>query len=140
VKSVISAIKTFLSSEISSIDNSILWSCLDDDVDDAILLKQLGNLEPHNNAEEGMLSSTSRAARILFLRRNVLRCLQNNIVKMKKSNYGVRPMPLCHSDSLSLRGISRIFGMTISLSTLLDIMNKVRRNAGQLLLLHFNPL
>ena len=136
MKSVISAIKTFFTSEINNIDNSTLWSCLDDDVDDAILLKYLGNLEPHENAEEVMSPSTSRAARILFLRRNVLLCLQNNIVQPKKNNYGVRPMLHCHSDSLSLRGISRIFGMTISLSNLLDIMNKVRRNSDPLLLLY----
>jgi hypothetical protein len=83
-----------------------------------------------------MSPSTSRAARILFLRRNVLLCLQNNIVQPKKNNYGVRPMLHCHLDLFSLRGISRIFGMTISLSNLLDIMNKVRRNSGPLLLLH----
>ena len=136
MKSVISAIKAFVSSEINNIDNSTLWSCLDDDVDDAILLKYLGNLEPHENAEEAMSPSTSRAARILFLRRNVLRCLQNNIVQLKKNNYGVCPMLHCHSDTLSLRGISWIFGMTISLSNLLDIMNKVRRNSGPLLQLH----
>lgn len=136
MKSAISAIKTFLSSEINNIDNSTLWSCLDDEVGDAILLKHLGNLEPHANAEEEMSPSTSRAAGILYLRRNVLRCLQNNIVQSKKNNYGVRPMLHYNSDSLSLRGISRIFEMTISLSNLLDIMNKVRRNSGPLLLLH----
>lgn len=127
----------FLTSESNTISNSILWSCLDDDVDDAILLKHSGNPEPHENAEEDI---SSRASRILFLRRSVLRCLQNNIIQLENKNYSLRVMPhreskCYHSGSLSLRGISRVFGMTISLSNLLNFANEVRRNAGPLILL-----
>jgi hypothetical protein len=124
--------KIFFSSDITTIDNSIFWSCLDDDADDALLLNHLGKLEPHKTTEEHMESSTSRAHGILFLRINILRCLQNNIVQSK--NKHCRPMPhrgrkRCHLGSLSLSGISRIFGVTMSLSKLSNIMNKVRIKA-----------
>ena len=131
----------FLSSDINTIDNFIFWSCLDDDADDALLLGHFGKLEPHEKTEEDMPSSTSRAHRIFFLRRNILRCLQNNIVQSKNKNCCVRPMPhhgsnCCHSGSLSLSGISRLFGMTISLSKLSNSMIKVRRRLLSIDFLH----
>jgi hypothetical protein len=119
----------FFSSDITTIDSSIFWSCLDDDADDALLLNHLGKLEPHITTEECMGSSISRAHGILFLRRNILRCLQNNIVQSKNKNCCPmlhRDRKRCHLGSLSLRGISRIFEVTMSLSKLSKIMNKVR--------------
>jgi hypothetical protein len=122
----------FFSSDITTICNSIFWTCLDDDADDALLLNHLGKLEPHETTEECMGSSITRAHGIIFLRRNILRCLQNNIVQSMNKNSC--PMPhrntkRCYLGSLSLRGISRIFGMTMSLSKLVNIMSKVRRAA-----------
>jgi hypothetical protein len=127
VKSIIGAMQIFLSSNINAISSSILWSCLDDDVDDAILLKHFNNSLDQNENSMGALSSfTLRASRIYWLRSNVLRSLQNNIIQMNSSTNSA-----CYR-SISLCGISRVFGMTVSLSDLMNVKNKVneRPNDG----------
>ena len=118
------AIEMFLSSQINTIDNSILWTCLDDDMDDAILLEHYGG--------ETTCSSVSRAFRILRLRRNILLYLQHNIIQLNNDNTGsLVPHPerkLQHSDVRSLCGISRVFRMAISLTPCLNNIGKVRRD------------
>ena len=112
--------KLFLSSNINTISSSILWSCLDDDVDDAILLKHFNNsLDQNENSMEALSSFTLRASRIYWLRSNVIRSLQNNIIQMNSSTNSA-----CYR-SISLCGISRVFGMTVSLSNLMNVKNKV---------------
>mmetsp|Transcript_12466 Transcript_12466/g.22256 ORF Transcript_12466/g.22256 Transcript_12466/m.22256 type:complete len:709 (-) Transcript_12466:67-2193(-) len=114
------AIEMFLSSQINTIDNSILWTCLDDDMDDAILLEHYGG--------ETTCSSVSRAFRILRLRRNILLYLQHNIIQLNNDNTGsLVPHPerkLQHSDVRSLCGISRVFRMAISLTPCLNNFGK----------------
>ena len=127
VKAIVSAIEMFLSSQINTIGNSVLWSCLDDDVDDAILINNLGNPKPPNGiAGETNGSSVSKAFRILRLRRNILRYLQHNIIQLNSEK--ARGGELQHSDALSLRGISRVFHMTISLTLCLNNNGKVRKD------------
>ena len=127
VKAIVSAIEMFLSSQINTIGNSVLWSCMDDDVDDAILLNNLGNPKPPNGiAGETNGSSVSKAFRILRLCRNILRYLQQNIIQLNSEK--ARGGELQHSDALSLRGISRVFHMTISLTLCLNNNGKVRKD------------
>ena len=110
----------FLSSNINAISSSILWSCLDDDVDDAILLKHFNNsLDQNENSMEALSSFTFRASRIYWLRSNVIRSLQNNVIQMNSSTNSA-----CYR-SISLCGISRVFRMTVSLSNLMNVKNKV---------------
>mmetsp|Transcript_10940 Transcript_10940/g.24151 ORF Transcript_10940/g.24151 Transcript_10940/m.24151 type:complete len:646 (+) Transcript_10940:312-2249(+) len=70
-----------------------------------------------------MPSSITRATRIFRLRRNILQYLQHNIIQLKH--------PVLHSEGkwhhsgvLSLRGISRVFRMTISLSPYFNNIDK----------------
>ena len=112
--------KIFLASDVNAISSSILWSCLDDDVDDAVLLKHFNNsLDQNENSMEALSSFTLRALRIYWLRSNVIRSLQNNIILMNSSINSA-----CDS-LISLCGISRVFGMTVSLSNLINVKNKV---------------
>jgi len=112
--------KIFLASDVNAISSSILWSCLDDDVDDAVLLKHFNNsLDQNENSMEALSSFTLRALRIYWLRSNVIRSLQHNIILMNSSINSA-----CYS-LISLCGISRVFGMTVSLSNLINVKNKV---------------
>lgn len=122
MKSIISAMKLFLSSDINAINSSILWSCLEDDVDDAILLKHFNNgLDQNENSMEALSSFTLRASKIYWLRINVIRSLQNDILQLNSSSNDTR----YSSGSVSLCGISRVFGMIASLSNLMNVKSKV---------------
>lgn len=125
----------FLSSEANTIGSSILWSCLDDDVDDAILLETFKGIKPKDSTEKGTSSSISREARILRLRTNILRRLQHNIINNKTG------LPVSDSEGqqqhygvVSLHGISRVFRMALSLMPYLNKIDKVSRD---LLLIHY---
>lgn len=109
--------KIFVASDVHAISSTILWSCLDDDVDDAVLLKHFNNsLDQNENSMEALSSFTLRASRIYWLRSNVIRSF---IILMNSSINSA-----CYS-LISLYGISRVFGMTVSLSNLMNVKNKV---------------
>ena len=114
LKSNVNSIESFLSSDINTIDNCILWSCIEDDADDKILLDSL-----KSNLSEASSSSSSR---IIHLRMHILQYLQQNIIQL--NNTTVKPLGK-YSDDISLSGIARVFQLTISLSPYLDD-NKVR--------------
>ena len=114
LKSNVNSIERFLSSDINTIDNCILWSCIEDDADDKILLDSL-----KSNSEV----SSSSSSRIIHLRMHILQYLQQNIIQL--NNTTVNPIGK-YSDDISLSGIARVFQMTISLSPYLDY-NKVRK-------------
>jgi hypothetical protein len=125
------AIETFMSSNVNTIDDSILWSCLDDDADDDVLLEHIQNLKPREIAKGEKSLSNSRASMIIRLRRNIIRYLQQNIIKMNSNTFSRRMLypdeMLRQPDSVSLRCISRIFSMTVSLSIASNKISKVRR-------------
>ena len=127
----------FLTSDINNIDNSVLWSCIDDDMNDAILLEGLGKSlceEEDSEQSPAAAAASLRASRIIRHRTHILTYLQQNILQLL-NNTSVR-LPMLYSEEkcqaysnnvLSLRGIARVFRMTVSISTYLDGSNKVRR-------------
>ena len=127
----------FLTSDINNIDNSVLWSCIDDDMNDAILLEGLGKSlceEEDSEQSPAAAAASLRASRIIRHRTHILTYLQQNILQLLNNNSVRLPMPYseekCQAYSnnvLSLRGIARVFRMTVSISTYLDGSNKVRR-------------
>ena len=127
----------FLTSDINNIDNSVLWSCIDDDMNDAILLEGLGKslCEEEDSEQSAAAAAASlRASRIIRHRTHILTYLQQNILQLLNNTSVRLPMPYseekCQAYSnnvLSLRGIARVFRMTVSISTYLDGSNKVRR-------------
>jgi hypothetical protein len=100
-------------------DNSILWTCLDDDVDDAVLIDLYGG--------EVARFSESRAIQILHLRRNILRHLRQNIIQLNSDNSLTLDPEKNAQHSLSLLGVSRVFRMAISLTPCLNTIGQVRR-------------
>ena len=126
----------FLTSEVNNIDNSVLWSCIDDDMNDAILLESLGKSLGEEEDSEQSPAASSRASRIIRHRTHILTYLQQNIIQLLNNTSVRLPMPYseekCQAYSnnvLSLRGIARVFRMTVSISTHLDGSStyKVRR-------------
>ena len=127
----------FLTSDINNIDNSVLWSCIDDDMNDAILLEGLGKSlceEEDSEQSPAAAAASLRASRIIRHRTHILTYLQQNILQLLNNTSVRLPMPYseekCQAYSnnvLSLRGIARVFRMTVSISTYLDGSNKVRR-------------
>jgi len=114
LKSNVNSIERFLSSDINTIDNCILWSCIEDEADDKILLDSL-----KSNSE----TSSSSSSRIIHLRMHILQYLQHNIIQLNNTTVKLLGR---YSDDISLSGIARVFQMTISLSPYLDD-NKVRK-------------
>jgi len=114
LKSNVNSIERFLSSDINTIDNCILWSCIEDEADDKILLDSL-----KSNSE----TSSSSSSRIIHLRMHILQYLQQNIIQLNNTTVKLLGR---YSDDISLSGIARVFQMTISLSPYLDD-NKVRK-------------
>ena len=127
----------FLTSDINTIHNSVLWSCIDDDMNDAILLEGLGKSlceEEDSEQSPAAAAASLRASRIIRHRTHILTYLQQNILQLLNNTSVRLPMPYseekCQAYSnnvLSLRGIARVFRMTVSISTYLDGSNKVRR-------------
>ena len=133
----------FLTSDINNIDNSVLWSCIDDDMNDAILLEGLGkSLGDEEDSEKSptvaaAAAASLRASRIIRHRTHILTYLQQNILQLLNNDSVRLPMPYseekCQAYSnnvLSLRGIARVFRMTVSVSTYLDGSNKVRQRGN----------
>ncbi|KAL7538585.1 hypothetical protein ACHAXR_010064, partial [Thalassiosira sp. AJA248-18] len=136
VKSTVTAMEIFLTSAINNIDNSILWSCVEDDADDGVLLENLGNTKSRGNDRKVTCSSFPMALRIIRLRRIILRYLQHNIIQLNNEKTGYL---VPHSEgklhALSLSGISRIFCMTVSLTPCLNDFNKLTDCAFSLIIL-----
>ena len=139
VKSYVGAMERFLTSDINTIHNSVLWSCIDDDMNDAILLESLGkSLGKEEDSEQSpAAAASSRASRIIRHRTHILTYLQHNIIQLLNNTSVRLPMPYseekCQAYSnnvLSLRGIARVFRMTVSISTYLDGSNKVRQRGN----------
>ncbi len=128
LKSIISAIDMFMSSKANGIDDTILWTCLDDDIDDEALVKDMQSHSPRVSAQEENSSHCPRISMILRLRRSILECLLKNVLQMNsKSSSASLMMPFeltrPRQYSVSLRGISRLFRMTISLLDIHVISN-----------------
>ena len=129
----------FLTSDINTIHNSVLWSCIDDGMNDAILLEGLGKSwgdeeDSEKSPTVAAAAASLRASRIIRHRTHILTYLQQNILQLLNNTSVRLPMPYseekCQAYSnnvLSLRGIARVFRMTVSISTYLDGSNKVRR-------------
>ena len=128
LKSIIIAIETFLSSKANHIDDTILWNCLDDDIDDDAIVEDMRHIDPRGIAQGGNSSHGSRTSMILKLREFILERLLHNILQMNSNISSASRMP--HSevprrqqDSVSLRGTSRLFRMTTSLLDVYFINN-----------------
>jgi len=106
IKTISKSIDIFLSSQINTIDTSILWSCLDDDLDDKVLIDLYGR--------DTVCSSDTRAIQILRLRKNILQHLRQNIIQLTNGNSHV--LYLEKKGSISLVGVSRVFRMAILLT------------------------
>ena len=126
IKYSVTAMERFLSSEMNTIGNAILWSCMNDDVDDTILLDNLGKSDHHQ--EEGGLSSVSavRVSRIIRHRGHILNYLEQNIIHLNNKTYSFGKKSQ-QSGVLSLPGVARVLRLTVSLSAYLDHTNEVRR-------------
>ena len=130
VKSYVRAMERILTSDINTIHNSVLWSCIDDDMNDAILLESLGkSLDGEEDSEQSPApaAASSRVSRIIRQRTHILTYLQQNIIQLLNNNNNVRlQMPYveeecqAYLDVLSLKGIARVFRMTVSISTHLN--------------------
>lgn len=116
VKTVVDSFKAFLSSRDIKIGGSVLWSCLDDEVDDGILRQHYGCKK---------VSENSTVLRILRQRKNLLQSLQHII--QHSSN----------QESLLLPGIARVFRMTIFLTPRLSDTRKVRAFMMLKLIMHY---
>ena len=127
IKSILSAIDMFMSSKANCIDETILWTCLDDDIDDEALVKDMQSHNPRLSAQEDNSSRFPRISTILRLRRSILQCLLHNVLQMNSKSWSASSMPSESTRpqqySVSLRGISRLFRMTISLLDIHVISN-----------------
>jgi hypothetical protein len=106
-----------MSSKANAIDDTILWTCLDDGNDDDALVKDMRSLMQRDSAQEE-ISNSSRVSSILLLRRSIIQCLLHNVLNSKSSFtsfMSLSDLTRRQLDSVSLRGISRLFRMTISL-------------------------
>ena len=121
--------------------SSILWNCIIDDVDDDILLEIIGATSATRETLSGestvppshSYATTSRACRIIRLRRDVLRQLQHNVIQLNneklpvKNDYDLldcnRDIP--HFSALSVLGFSRVFSMAMSLTAYLNRVSNV---------------
>lgn len=107
-----------MSSRINNIDNSIYWSCLEDDADDALLLEHFENIMKSTRNE----SESSSAASIIRLRKNIFQRLQQNILLLNddsRETYS-EGNGLQRSETLSPSGIARLFRLTVLLVPFLN--------------------
>lgn len=123
VGAITKAIETFMASEINIIHSSILWDCLDDDADNAIIVEHLkGYKRPTENTEEALSSSFQKASLICHSRINILRKLQHSFLHLDNTDR----LPGTDSDGfISPCGISRVFRMAASLLSHLGHIAKV---------------
>lgn len=126
LKSCAAGIGLFLSSRVNTIGNSILFCCLDDDADDALLLEYFGVPNPQEDGDKVTSSLFARTRRTLRQRMNFLRYLQDNIIHLNTTNADPATVQSHEfASDLFLRCISRVFGMTISLTVHFDGAGKV---------------
>lgn len=104
-----------MSSKANFIDDAILWTCLDDDIDDDALVEAFRNLIPKRSAQEGNLSLFSSAYMIFNRRICILQCLLQNMLQINSKTFPSETTR-CQPISVSHRDISRLFRMMISLS------------------------
>jgi hypothetical protein len=102
-------------------DTSILWGCLIDDVDDTILLEGINPTPSQGSDKQKLAFSNLRACRVIRLRRDALRNLQQKFIQLNKGE-GSSAHPF---DDLTLRGVAQVFRMTLSMTSLLNRLEEV---------------
>lgn len=138
----LASIKLYLDSSARSITNSIFWGCLLDDVDDLIVrrgVEVLVSEDDINKSSSTASQSTAPAHIALFvfqLRRKVIHELQQNIIHQNNEipshvilyppDEGDVNFTRFGIDGLTLTGFSRLFCSTLSFTSQLNQLGRVR--------------
>jgi len=146
----LASIKLYLDSSARSITNSIFWGCLLDDVDDLIVrrgVEFLVNEESNdiNKSSSTASQSTAPAHIALFvfqLRQKVIHELQQNIIHQNHEfpSHGILyptyeddvNFTLLGIDGLTLPGFSKLFCSTLSFTSQLNQLGRIRKSMKRL--------